>query len=89
MEPWSLPFSGVAFAVASLATVLGGIRLAKSWDLLSDRTGMGEALFGALFFGAIISASGIVMSAVAALGDQPICFTPGRTSSARRLRSRI
>lgn len=71
MELWSLPLSVVAFAVASLATVLGGVRLANAGDQLADRTGMGEALFGALCFGAIISASGIVMSAVAALAAQP------------------
>ncbi len=71
MELWSLPFSAAAFAAASLATVLGGVRLSMLGDLLSDRTAMGEALFGALFFGAIISASGIVMSAAAALADQP------------------
>lgn len=71
MEPWSLTFSCVAFAVASIATIVGGIRLARSGDMLADRTKLGEALFGAVFFGGVISASGIVMSAVAAYADQP------------------
>jgi cation:H+ antiporter len=70
MRPWSLPFSLAAFAVAALATIVGGIRLARTGDQLADRTGWGEALFGALFFGAIISASGIVMSAATALSGQ-------------------
>lgn len=71
MEPWSLPLSGAVFALAAVATVAGGIRLARAGDVLSDRTGLGEAVFGAVFFGAIISASGIVMSAVAAMDGRP------------------
>lgn len=76
MEPWSLSFSVAAFLVAALATVVGGIRLARVGDLLADRTGWGEALFGALFFGAIISASGIVMSAASAIaGHAQLAYT--------------
>jgi cation:H+ antiporter len=70
MEPWSLPFSIAAFVIAALATVAGGVRLAHTGDVLADRTGWGEALFGAVFFGAIISASGVVMSAASALAGQ-------------------
>lgn len=43
MEPWSLGFSGVAFGLASLTTIVGGARLARTGDQLADRTGMGEA----------------------------------------------
>lgn len=71
MEAWSLNFSVVAFGLSSLATILGGIRLATTGDQLADRSGMGEALFGALFFGALISASGIVMTAAVAAAAQP------------------
>lgn len=71
MQPWSLSFSCIAFALASVATVVGGIRLAYAGDVLADRTKLGEALFGAVFFGGVISASGIVMTAAAAAAEQP------------------
>jgi len=40
------------------ATVVGAIRMASLGDTLADRTGWGEALFDALFFGATTSLSG-------------------------------
>lgn len=43
-----------------------GVRLSRSGDELADRTGLGEAVFGSIFFGGIISLSGIVMTATAA-----------------------
>lgn len=45
--------------------------MASLGDTLADRTGWGEALFGALFFGATTSLSGIVITAVAAAVDNP------------------
>ena len=68
---WSLPISIGVFAIAALMTVLGGVRLARSGDLLADRTRLGEALFGAVFFGGMISLSGIVMTATAAFDGYP------------------
>ncbi len=68
---WSLPVAIAAFTGAALLTVPGGVRLSRVGDVLADRTGLGEALFGGLFFGAVISASGIVMSCVAAAQDHP------------------
>jgi cation:H+ antiporter len=70
-ELWPLSISLVVFTSAALLTVLGGIRLASSGDVLADRTRLGEALFGAVFFGAIISLSGIVMTAAAAFDGYP------------------
>ena len=70
-ELWSLHVSVIAFVVAAIGTVAGGIRLASTGDVLADRSGLGEAVFGALLFGGVISASGIVMSATAAAADQP------------------
>jgi cation:H+ antiporter len=61
----------VAFALTAAVTVWGSIRLAGLGDRLADRTGWGEALFGAVFFGLVTSLSGIVMTATAALGGQP------------------
>ena len=70
-EPWPLSISIGVFIVAALATVVGGVRLATSGDVLADRTGLGEAFFGAVFFGGMISLSGIVMTATAAFSDYP------------------
>jgi cation:H+ antiporter len=70
-EPWPLSISIAVFAVAALVTVLGGIRLTRSGDVLADRTRLGEALFGAVFFGGMISLSGIVMTATAAFDGHP------------------
>ena len=70
LGPWPLTASVVVFAVAA-ATVVGAIRMASLGDTLADRTGWGEALFGALFFGATTSLSGIVITAVAAAVDDP------------------
>jgi len=50
MEGWSLPLALSVFAAAALA----------------DRTGMGEAIMGAVFLGAVTSLPGISASAVAA-----------------------
>jgi cation:H+ antiporter len=70
-EPWPLSISIGVFAVAALVTVVCGVRLASSGDILADRTRLGEAFFGAVFFGGMISLSGIVMTATAAFGGYP------------------
>lgn len=70
-EPWSLSWSVAAFVAAALVTVLGGVRFTRTADLLADRTGVGEAFFGGVFFGGIISISGIVITATAAWDGYP------------------
>ncbi|MFI7575859.1 sodium:calcium antiporter [Micromonospora sp. NPDC049497] len=69
--PWPPGLSIAVFAVAGALTVLGSIRLVTLGDTLADRTGWGEAFFGAVFFGLATSLSGIVMTAVAATSAQP------------------
>ncbi|MEV4666120.1 cation transporter [Micromonospora echinofusca] len=69
--PWPLGWSTAVFLVAGTLTVLGSIRLVTLGDTLADRTGWGEAFFGAVFFGLATSLSGIVMTAVTAATDQP------------------
>lgn len=54
------------FAFAAVVIGLAGWRLADVADTLADRTGMGEALAGALFLGAATSLPGIVTSVTAA-----------------------
>lgn len=71
LSPWSLGWSVGVFAVAAVVTVIGAVRLAALGDQLADRTGWGEALFGAVFFGIATSLSGIVMTATAAATGQP------------------
>lgn len=68
---WPLGWAVAAFLVAGAVTVLSSVRLANLGDVLADRTGWGEALFGAVFFGIVTSLSGIVMTAVSAAADQP------------------
>ena len=62
----SLIPSVVLFAVAALAILLAGTRLTGVADALADRTGLGEALVGAVLLGASTSLSGIVTSVTAA-----------------------
>ncbi|HEX2774636.1 MAG TPA: cation transporter [Micromonosporaceae bacterium] len=69
--PWPPAATVVVFALAGLITVAGSIRLVGLGDVLADRTGWGEALFGVVFFGVATGLSGIVMTAVAAASEQP------------------
>lgn len=68
---WPLSWSIGVFFLATAVTVVCSIRLAGVGDTLADRTGWGEALFGAVLFGLVTSLSGIVMTAVSAAADQP------------------
>ncbi|MDR7301879.1 sodium:calcium antiporter [Haloactinomyces albus] len=69
-SPWPLGWSVAVFLVAAAITVLGSVRMTGIGDTLADRTGWGEALFGAVFFGLATSLSGIVMTGVSAAGGQ-------------------
>ncbi|UCM91435.1 sodium:calcium antiporter [Streptomyces marincola] len=68
---WPLSWSIALFVLAGALTVVGSVRLAALGDVLADRTGQGEAVFGAVFFGLVTSLSGIVMTAVTAAADHP------------------
>ncbi|MEU0240010.1 cation transporter [Nocardiopsis sp. NPDC006198] len=69
--PWSLGWSIAIFVLVAAVTVVASVRMATLGDVLADRTGWGEAVFGAVFFGLATSLSGIVMTAVSAAADQP------------------
>ncbi|PDP89550.1 cation transporter [Glycomyces fuscus] len=69
--PWPLGWSLAVFVLVAAVTVVASVRMTSLGDVLADRTGWGEALFGAVFFGLATSLSGIVMTAVSAAGDQP------------------
>jgi len=66
----SLPFPAVllAFALAALVIAVIGTRMAGLADVLADRTGLGEAVAGAILLGATTSASGAITSITAAYG---------------------
>ena len=48
-----------------------GVRITHLADVLADRTGLGEALAGAVLLGAATSLSGVVASVVSALEGRP------------------
>ncbi|MDT7043748.1 hypothetical protein [Candidatus Nitronereus thalassa] len=68
-ETWSLSFSIVVFSFATILIVGFGSWLAKLADHLADRTGLGEALMGALFLGAATSLPEITTTTTAAITD--------------------
>lgn len=67
---WTLGPSVVGLAVSAAVIVVAGTRLARTADTLADRTGLGDAVAGALLLGAVTSLPGIVTTATGALeGD--------------------
>lgn len=68
---WSLAQSSTVFAICALAIALTGTRLTRVVDQLADRTGLGEAIAGAVLLGAATSFSGIVLSVTAAWKGHP------------------
>lgn len=56
----SLTISIGTFIVAAFVIAIVGIKMTKIADRLADRTGLGEAVVGALFLGGSTSLPGIV-----------------------------
>ena len=70
MTAWPLLPSVVALAVAAAVVIVAGYRLSVTADELADRTGLGEAVAGALLLGGVTSLSGIVTTVTGAVaGD--------------------
>lgn len=67
----SLTLGVALFAGCALIIGLVGTRLTGVVDTLADRTGMGEAIAGAVLMGMATSLSGIVLSVTAAWKGQP------------------
>jgi cation:H+ antiporter len=55
------------FFAAGVVIFLAGLRITTLADLLADRTGLGEAIIGAVLLGAATSFSGTIVSVTAAL----------------------
>jgi cation:H+ antiporter len=65
--------TGLVILFCGAAVVIGviGSRLSYTADVLADRTGLGEAIAGALFLGASTSLPGIITSVTAAAENHP------------------
>ncbi|MCO7220429.1 sodium:calcium antiporter [Klenkia sp. PcliD-1-E] len=68
---WPLWLVGVVLAATAVVIVLAGIRLTRVADTLAARTGLGDAVGGALLLGAVTSLPGIVTTATGSLGGDP------------------
>ncbi|RLB54874.1 MAG: sodium:calcium antiporter [Deltaproteobacteria bacterium] len=69
-EPWSLTVSIGAFVLSATILLVAGVRLARVVDLLADRTGIGEAVAGAVLLGATTSLPGLITTIVGALAGE-------------------
>ncbi len=67
MSGWSTPELLAGFALAAIVVLVSGIRLTGLADRLADRTGLGEAISGAVLLGAATSLSGTIVSITTAL----------------------
>ncbi|SEO72542.1 cation:H+ antiporter [Salinihabitans flavidus] len=66
LAQWSTSGLFAGFAVAALVVFISGLRLTGLADKLADRTGLGEAITGAVLLGAATSLSGTIVSITAA-----------------------
>ncbi|WP_233492185.1 sodium:calcium antiporter [Blastococcus sp. TF02A-30] len=69
--PWPLLPSWLALAATAVVIVAAGVRLTRVADSLSERTGLGDALGGALLLGAVTSLPGIVTTVTGSLEGDP------------------
>lgn len=67
---WSLLTSALAIVVSGGVLLTAGVRLTGVADGLADRTGIGEAMAGALLLGAVTSLPGLVTTTVGAASGE-------------------
>jgi len=67
----SLTYAIIAFLAASGLIAFFGYHLVNAADQLADRTGLGEALTGAVLLGAVTSLPGLITSSLAAWEGMP------------------
>lgn len=67
----SLTLSIIVFSIATLVIVFAGTSLTRYADQLADKTGLGEAVVGAMFLGGVTSIAGIITSISAAYNNHP------------------
>lgn len=68
---WGMPALIAAFAAAALGIAVAGVVVASRADVIADRTGLGEAVVGALVLGGATSLAGLVASVTAAWQGHP------------------
>ena len=68
---WGLPALVAAFAGAALLISIAGVVVVTRADEIADRTGLGEAIVGALILGGATSLAGLVASVAAAWQGHP------------------
>ncbi len=68
---WPLGVSAAVLAVSAVAILLAGSRLTRVADSLAERTGLGDAVAGALLLGAVTSLPGIVTTTTGSLSGDP------------------
>ncbi len=71
VDGWPFWLIFVVFFAAAAVIAVVGIRMTKTADMLADVTGLGEAIFGAVFLGGCTSLPGIVTSVVTAYQGYP------------------
>jgi cation:H+ antiporter len=71
LSTWGLPALVAAFAGAALLIAVAGVTVASRADVIADRTGLGEAIVGALILGGSTSLAGLVASVTAAWQGHP------------------
>lgn len=69
--PWPLWLSIVVLVAAAVVILLAGVRLTHVADSLAERTGLGDAIGGALLLGGVTSLPGIVTTITGSLGGDP------------------
>ena len=69
--PWPLGINLAVLAAMAAVIVLAGVRLTRVADSLAERTGLGDAVGGALLLGAVTSLPGIVTTVTGSLGGDP------------------
>lgn len=67
----TLPWALAAFAISAVAIAITGTTLSGTADRIADRTGLGEAVTGAILLGAATSLPGITASITAAADGLP------------------
>lgn len=70
-DNWTLAQSIMVFAACALVIAVLGTRITRVVDQLADRTGLGEAVAGAVLLGASTSLAGAVLSVTAAWKGHP------------------
>ncbi len=68
---WSLPTSVLLFAAAAVVIGVCGVLVTARAERLARETGLGQAIMGAVFLGAMTSLSGLITSLTAAFQGHP------------------